>query len=50
MKFPELEAVTHESATRNQIQTGVLTRFYQEVAWQFYLHLEPKYPDKYRGT
>lgn len=46
-EFPKI-TVPLESASTDQIQTGVLAEFIKRGAWLFYRHEEPKYPDKYR--
>jgi hypothetical protein len=43
-KFPDMEGVARDSANARQIETGLLTKFIQRVAWLFYDHLEDKYP------
>ncbi len=45
--FPDIRALGRESASATQIETGLLTRFMRQIAYLFYLHEEPKYPDKY---
>ena len=47
-KYPDLQGVGRESATPREIETGLLRRFIQHTAWLFFLHTEPKYPDKYQ--
>ena len=47
-EFPAKTAVDYNSATREQIETGVLSEFIKKTAWLFHDHIEPKYPDKYR--
>ena len=46
VRFPNIEGLGRESATRNQIETGVLTKFVRDAAWLFYDHIEDKYPDE----
>lgn len=46
-KFPDQQGVTWESTNASQISQGLVLKFIQKVAWLFYLHEEPKYPDKY---
>jgi len=46
-RFPD-QALPWESASRDRIEAGVITKFVQKTAWLFYTHIEPKYPDKYR--
>lgn len=43
-KFPDMEGVARDSANARQVETGLLTKFIQRVAWLFYDHLEDKYP------
>jgi len=43
-RFPDLEGVSRESATAQQIETGLLAKFIQRTAWLFYDHIEDKYP------
>jgi hypothetical protein len=47
-EFPNVKGVGRENATQAQIETGVLSQFFQQIGWLFYLHEEPKYPDQYR--
>ncbi len=47
-RFPDLEGVGQDNASREQIRTGLLGPFVQRTAWLFHTHLEPKYPDKYK--
>ncbi len=47
-RFPDLEGVGRENASRAQIRTGLLVPFVQRTAWLFHTHLEPKHPDKYK--
>lgn len=47
-KFPNMEGVSKDDATSQQIETGLLAEFIKKTAWIFHQHLEPKYPDKYR--
>ena len=47
-RYPDLEGVGRENASRSQIETGVLVPFVQRTAWLFHTHLEPKHPDKYK--
>ena len=47
--FPRRPSVlTHEEAKKADIERGLLTDFIRETAWLFYLHEEPKHPDRYR--
>jgi hypothetical protein len=41
--------ITRESATRGQIETGLLGSFIRDTAWLFHLHTKPKYPKYYDG-
>ena len=43
--FPDIPELGRESATANQIETGLLASFVQEAGWLFYDHIEDKYPD-----
>jgi hypothetical protein len=47
-KFPSVDAVDRSGASAQQIETGLLAEFVKQVAWLFHLHIEPKYPDKFR--
>ena len=47
--FPREKGVGRDSATRVQIETGLLAQFIEKTVWLFHKHLEPKYPDKYRA-
>jgi hypothetical protein len=44
-RFPNKEGIGRESATREQIERGLLTLFIQKSSWLFYRHIEDKYPD-----
>ncbi len=47
--FPRRPSVlTHEEATKADIERGLLSEFIKETSWLFYLHEEPKNPDRYR--
>lgn len=46
-RFPELEGLDRDSANEEEIKTGLLAQFTKQTGWIFYMHLEPKYPDKY---
>lgn len=43
-KFPDMEGVAKDSANARQIETGLLSKFIQRIAWLFYDHIEDKYP------
>ena len=43
-KFPDKEGVGKESARREDIERGLLTKFIQRTSWLFYRHIEDKYP------
>jgi hypothetical protein len=43
-KFPDMEGVARDSANARQIETGLLSKFIQRIAWLFYDHIEDKYP------
>lgn len=47
-QFPTIQGVDRDAATQQQIETGVLAEFIKKTAWLFYLHTEPKHPDRYR--
>ncbi|MDP7004887.1 MAG: hypothetical protein QF718_01575 [Phycisphaerales bacterium] len=47
--FPNKPSVlSREEASENKIMTGLLSEFIKKTSWLFYLHKEPKYPDRYR--
>lgn len=47
--FPRRPAVlTREEANEGTIEQGLLNEFIKQTAWLFYLHEEPKHPDRYR--
>ena len=47
--FPRRPAVlTKEEASEGTIEQGLLNEFIKKTAWLFYLHEEPKHPDRYR--
>jgi hypothetical protein len=47
-RFPTVSGVDRDSASANQIKTGLLAEFIKKTSWLFHTHIEPKYPDKYR--
>jgi hypothetical protein len=47
--FPDVTSLDRESASEQSIKLGLETNFIKRTAWLFYPHLEPKYPDKFRG-
>lgn len=47
--YPDMTGVTRENATARGIRTGLLTLFTRKTSWLFFTHLEPKYPDHYKG-
>ena len=48
--FPDRPSVLHrEEATESTIEQGLLNEFIRNTSWLFYLHNEPKYPDRYRA-
>lgn len=48
--FPDRPSVLHrEEATEATIEQGLLNEFIRNTSWLFYLHNEPKYPDRYRA-
>jgi len=47
--FPKnISHLTREEADEGTIERGLLAEFIKQTAWLFYLHLEPKHPDRYR--
>ena len=46
VKFPDVKDLSRESATEQQIMTGLVAKFTQTVNKLFYDHLEDKYPNK----
>lgn len=48
VEFPGITGLGRESASAQQIETGLLADFIKKTSWLFYDHIEPKYPDKYR--
>jgi hypothetical protein len=47
--FPRRPAVlTREEANEGTIEQGLLNEFIKQTAWLFYMHEEPKHPDRYR--
>ena len=47
--YPDVTGITHESANETQVQASLLALFVRRTAWLFYRHLEPRYPDRYKG-
>ena len=47
--FPDVTSLDRESASEQSIKLGLETNFIKRTAWLFYPHLEPKYPDRFRG-
>ncbi len=47
-KFPNIEGVSRESADEAAIRRGLQEIFVKNIAFLFYYHFEPKFPDKYR--
>lgn len=45
-EFPRIKGLGRESASKENVQTGLLAMFVQEISWLFYDHIEEKYPDK----
>ena len=45
-EFPKVRELGRESASQNQVETGLLAVFVQQASWLFYDHIEDKYPDK----
>lgn len=48
-EFPTMKGVDRDSADASSIEYGLMHRFIQRTAWLFHTHLEPKYPDRFRG-
>lgn len=48
--FPDIETVTRDEMTQQQMEFGLVQRFIRDTTWLFHTHLEPKYPDKYQGS
>lgn len=47
--FPKnISHLTREEADEGTIERGLLAEFIKQTAWLFYLHEEPKHPDRYR--
>ncbi len=47
--FPRRPSVlAHDEAREADIARGVLQEFIRETSWLFYMHQEPKHPDRYR--
>ena len=47
--FPKRPSVlSKEEASEATIRDGLLHDFIKKTAWLFYLHEEPKHPDRYR--
>lgn len=45
VRFPPQE-LGRDSASANQIETGLIVKFIEKTAWLFYNHIEQKYPDE----
>jgi hypothetical protein len=47
--FPtSIKHLTREESDRATIERGLLSEFIKQSSWLFYLHVEPKHPDRYR--
>ena len=47
--FPDVNSLDRDSASEQSIRMGLEANFIKRTVWLFYTHLEPKYPDKFRG-
>ncbi|MEM7228177.1 MAG: hypothetical protein AAF432_05100 [Planctomycetota bacterium] len=47
-EYPGISELTEFEASADQIQRGLHQTFIKQIAWLFFDHIEPKYPDKYR--
>lgn len=47
-RYPDNQAVLAYNTPKDSIEAGLLLTFTQQVAWLFYDHVQPKYPDRYR--
>jgi predicted small secreted protein len=47
-KFPFDSGLGPETLSAEMVETALLNDFIRRTAWLFYLHQEPKHPDKYR--
>jgi len=47
-RFPKLKELDRQGASEEAIKTGLYVEFIKRVAWLFYPHLQPKYPDQYK--
>ena len=48
--FPDRPSILHrEEASEATIEQGLLNEFIRNASWLFYLHNQPKYPDRYRA-
>lgn len=45
-EFPTIKGLSREQATRQNVELGLQKTFLDEVAFLFYDHVVPKYPDK----
>lgn len=48
VEYPTISGVDRNAADAETIERGLLLKFIKETAWLFYMHEEPKYPDRYR--
>ncbi|MFK7959322.1 MAG: hypothetical protein AB8G96_02260 [Phycisphaerales bacterium] len=48
VRFPDIEGITREDVAESAIAQGLTSKFITRVAWLFYKHEEPKYPDLYK--
>ncbi|HIB00883.1 MAG TPA: hypothetical protein EYO31_03090 [Phycisphaerales bacterium] len=47
--FPrKIKYLTREESDEATIERGLLAEFIKQTSWLFYLHTEPKHPDRYR--
>ena len=49
-EFPRrLSVLAKDEANEGTIEQGLLNEFIKQTAWLFYMHIEPKYPDRYNS-
>ncbi len=44
-EFPTIKGLAKEQASRDNVELGLQTKFYQDVAFLFYDHVVPKHPE-----
>lgn len=48
VRFPDMEGITRDDMNETIVAQGLKSKFMTRVAWLFYKHEEPKYPNLYK--